>query len=110
MREKCIVIKPVCKELVKMINYVISVEQQEKWRQLCRFIGWSITEIDELVQWVIWTNELEEEEEKFPKDILSLLWNNLFFKKSCLDGFLASLYFILLFSPSVIVNKSTVVK
>lgn len=78
MRKKCIAIKPVCKELVNMINYVISVEQQEKWRQLCRSIGWSITEIDELVQWVIWTNELEEQEEKFPQDILSLLWNSLF--------------------------------
>lgn len=77
MREKCIAIKAVCKELVKMTNYVISVEQQEKWRQLCRSIGWSITEIEELVQWVIWTNELEEEE-KFPKDILSLLWKSLF--------------------------------
>lgn len=30
MRKKCIAIKPVCKELVNMINYVISVEQQEK--------------------------------------------------------------------------------
>lgn len=77
MREKCIAIKAVCKELVKMTNYVISVEQQEKWRQLCRSIGWSKTEIEELVQWVIWTNELEEEE-KFPKDILSLLWKSLF--------------------------------
>ena len=30
MRENCMAIKAVCKELVKMINYVISVEQQEK--------------------------------------------------------------------------------
>lgn len=60
MRE--IDIKAVYKEVVKMINHVISVEQQEKWRQLCRSIGWRITEIEELVQWDIWINVLEGEE------------------------------------------------
>ena len=50
MREIYIDIKVVCKEAVKMIYHVISVEQHEKYRQFCRSIGWSITEIEEFVQ------------------------------------------------------------
>lgn len=47
MREKCINIKAVCEEVVKMINHVISVEKQKKWKQLCRSTAWSINEVEE---------------------------------------------------------------
>ena len=70
MREKCVDIKAVYKEVVKMINHVISVEQQEKWRQFCRSIGWRITEIEEFVQWDIWINELEGEEYSLNSEII----------------------------------------